>query len=129
MPTQTDQDILGLLSLLFWMLMIVVSLKYVTIVLRADNRGEGGTLALMELALRGKSGKARWRLIILGLIGACLFYGDSMITPAISVLSAIEGIGIVSHRLDDRSEEHTSELQSLIRISYAVFCLKKKKEI
>src|SRR3546814_14492548 len=78
MPTQTDQDILGLLSLLFWMLMIVVSLKYVTIVLRADNRGEGGTLALMELALRGKSGKARWRLIILGLIGACLFYGDRM---------------------------------------------------
>ena len=93
-------DILGLLSLLFWMLMIVVSLKYVTIILKADNRGEGGTLALMELALRGKSGKARWRLMILGLIGACLFYGDSMITPAISVLSAIEGISIVSHRFD-----------------------------
>ncbi|MGB3290904.1 MAG: potassium transporter Kup [Burkholderiaceae bacterium] len=101
MPTQDAGDILGLLSLLFWMLMIVVSLKYVTFILKADNRGEGGTLALMELALRGKSGKKRWRLIFLGLIGACLFYGDSMITPAISVLSAVEGIGIVSHRFDD----------------------------
>ncbi|HWK70617.1 MAG TPA: potassium transporter Kup [Burkholderiaceae bacterium] len=101
MPSQGAADILGLLSLLFWMLMIVVSLKYVTIILKADNRGEGGTLALMELALRGKSGKTRWRLMFLGLIGACLFYGDSMITPAISVLSAIEGISIVSHRFDD----------------------------
>ncbi|WP_353149771.1 potassium transporter Kup [Pollutimonas bauzanensis] len=96
-----EAEILGLLSLLFWMLMIVVSLKYVTIILRADNRGEGGTLALMELALRGVSGPGRrWRLIVLGLIGACLFYGDSMITPAISVLSAIEGISVISHRLD-----------------------------
>ncbi len=96
-----EAEILGLLSLMFWMLMIVVSLKYVTIILRADNRGEGGTLALMELALRGVSGPKRWRLIVLGLIGACLFYGDSIITPAISVLSAIEGLSIVSHRLDD----------------------------
>ncbi|MGP1615170.1 MAG: potassium transporter Kup, partial [Pollutimonas bauzanensis] len=95
-----EAEILGLLSLLFWMLMVVVSLKYVTIILRADNRGEGGTLALMELAVRGVSGRKRWRLIVLGLIGACLFYGDSMITPAISVLSALEGIAIVSHRLD-----------------------------
>lgn len=101
MPEQGEPAILGLLSLLFWMLMVVVSLKYVTIILRADNRGEGGTLALMELALRGRGREKRWRLIILGLIGACLFYGDSMITPAISVLSAIEGISIVSHRLDD----------------------------
>src|SRR5690606_17636295 len=82
------------------MLILVVSLKYVTCILRADNRGEGGTLALMELALRGRSGQGRWRLAVLGLIGASLFYGDSMITPAISVLSAVEGIGIVSHRLD-----------------------------
>lgn len=95
-----EAEILGLLSLLFWMLMVVVSLKYVTIILRADNRGEGGTLALMELAVRGMSGPKRWRLIVLGLIGASLFYGDSMITPAISVLSAIEGIAIISHRLD-----------------------------
>ena len=100
MTEQGEPAILGLLSLLFWMLMVVVSLKYITIILRADNRGEGDTLALMELALRGRDGRWRWRLIILGLIGACLFYGDSMITPAISVLSAIEGISIVSHRLD-----------------------------
>ncbi|WP_269495011.1 potassium transporter Kup [Castellaniella sp. S9] len=92
--------ILGVLSILFWMLVVVVSLKYVTCILRADNRGEGGTLALMELAARGRSAQARWRLVILGLIGASLFYGDSMITPAISVLSAVEGIGVVSHTLD-----------------------------
>nr|WP_233582732.1 potassium transporter Kup [Candidimonas sp. SYP-B2681] len=101
MSNPGEAEILGLLSLLFWMLMIVVSLKYVTIILRADNRGEGGTLALMELALRGVSGPKRWRLIVLGLIGACLFYGDSIITPAISVLSAIEGLSIVSHKLDE----------------------------
>jgi KUP system potassium uptake protein len=93
-------QILGVLSLLFWMLMLVVSLKYVTLILRADNKGEGGTLALMELAIRASSGKRRWLLIVLGLIGTGLFYGDTMITPAISVLSAIEGIGIVSHTLD-----------------------------
>ncbi|NGM88097.1 potassium transporter Kup [Parapusillimonas sp. SGNA-6] len=94
------EDILGLLSLLFWMLMIVVSLKYVTIMLTADNRGEGGTLALLELALRGVSGQKRWRLILPGLVGAGLFYGDSVITPAISVLSAIEGLGLISQRFD-----------------------------
>ncbi len=94
------QHVLGVLSILFWMLMIVVSFKYVTLVLRADNRGEGGTLALLELAVRGREGRLRWVLIVLGIFGAALFYGDSMITPAISVLSALEGIGIVSHQLD-----------------------------
>jgi len=100
MPEALPEHILGLLSLLFWMLMLVVSLKYVTLMLRADNRGEGGTLALMELAARGLSGRRRWVVVILGLTGACLFYGDSVITPAISVLSAVEGIGVVSHTLD-----------------------------
>ncbi|MNL03709.1 potassium transport protein Kup [compost metagenome] len=80
--------------------MVVVSVKYVTLVLRADNRGEGGTLALLELAVRAREGKLRWVLIVLGIFGAALFYGDSMITPAISVLSALEGISIVSHQLD-----------------------------
>jgi len=94
------EHVLGMLSILFWMLIVVVSVKYVTCILRADNRGEGGTLALMELAMRGRPGRVRWRLAVLGLIGASLFYGDSMITPAISVLSAVEGIGVVSHRLD-----------------------------
>jgi len=92
--------LLGVLSILFWMLMVVVSVKYVTLVLRADNRGEGGTLALLELAVRAREGKLRWVLIVLGIFGAALFYGDSMITPAISVLSALEGISIVSHQLD-----------------------------
>lgn len=92
--------ILGVLSILFWLLMVVVSFKYVTLVLRADNRGEGGTLALLELAVRGRQGRGRSGLIMLGIFGAALFYGDSMITPAISVLSAIEGIGVVSHTLD-----------------------------
>ncbi len=100
LPNPGESDVLGLMSLLFWLLMLVVSLKYVTIILRADNRGEGGTLALMELAVRGMSGKNRWRFIILGLIGACLFYGDTIITPAISVLAAVEGISVVSHRLN-----------------------------
>ncbi|ARP95544.1 potassium transporter Kup [Bordetella genomosp. 13] len=92
--------VLGILSILFWLLMLVVSFKYVSLVLRADNRGEGGTLALLELAVRGRQGRSRAVLIGLGIFGAALFYGDSMITPAISVLSALEGIGVVSHRLD-----------------------------
>ncbi len=99
-PVLDNEHILGVLSILFWMLMVVVSLKYVMLVLRADNHGEGGTLALMELAVRGLSGRKKGVLTVLGLIGAALFYGDSMITPAISVLSAIEGVSIVSHRLD-----------------------------
>lgn len=95
------EHVLGVLSLLFWLLMIVVSLKYVICVLRADNHGEGGILALMELAIRGLSGRKKWVYTIFGLIGASLFYGDSVITPAISVMSAIEGISVVSHRLDE----------------------------
>lgn len=94
------EQVLGLLSLLFWMLVAVVTLKYVIIMLRVDNRGEGGTLALMELARRGLNGRHRWAVYVIGLLGACLFYGDTMVTPAISVLSAMEGIGVVSHRLD-----------------------------
>lgn len=94
------EQVYGVLSLLFWLITLLVSLKYVTVVLRLDNKGEGGTLALMELAARGLRGKHRRILTVLGLIGASLFYGDSMITPAISVLSAIEGVGMVSPLLD-----------------------------
>src|SRR5215208_2909300 len=86
-PINAD-NVLGVLSLIFWSLMVVVSLKYVILVLRADNRGEGGIIALMSLALDGVSGRAAGALILLGLCGAALFYGDSAITPAISVLSA-----------------------------------------
>src|SRR2546421_6359885 len=89
----THDNILGVLSLIFWSLVIVISLKYLVFVMRADNRGEGGILALMSLARTRESGggtsKRRALLIALGLFGSALLYGDGMITPAISVLSAI----------------------------------------
>jgi KUP system potassium uptake protein len=92
--------VLGILSILFWLVMIVVSIKYVILVLRADNKGEGGVLALMELAIRNIKPGHRPILLVLGIFGACLFYGDSVITPAISVLSALEGISVISDRFD-----------------------------
>lgn len=93
-----SDDILGVLSLIFWALMIVVTLKYVLFVMRADNHGEGGILALTALTLRAGTMTAQQRsiLITIGLIGAALFYGDGMITPAISVLSALEGLDIAT---------------------------------
>lgn len=99
-PVLNEEHILGVLSLLFWLLTIVVSLKYVICILRADNQGEGGILALMELAIAKLNGKKRWVYITFGLVGAALFYGDSIITPAISVMSAIEGLSIVSSHMD-----------------------------
>jgi KUP system potassium uptake protein len=92
---------MGVLSILFWLLMVIVSFQYVMLILQADNRGEGGTLALLALAVRGRKKRARQWLTLLGIFGAALFYGDSMITPAISVLSALEGISVISHRFDD----------------------------
>jgi KUP system potassium uptake protein len=89
-------NVLGVLSMLFWVLVIVVAIKYVLVIMRADNRGEGGIFALLSLALAAIGGRAQWWLSMLGLAGAALFYGDSMITPAISVLSAVEGIGVVT---------------------------------
>jgi KUP system potassium uptake protein len=90
-------DIFGVLSLIFWALIITVTLKYVTFVMRADNHGEGGILALMALAQRvAKSDKTRAMLGMVGIIGAGLFFGDGMITPAISVLSAVAGLEVVS---------------------------------
>jgi KUP system potassium uptake protein len=89
--------IFGVLSLIFWSMMIIVTLKYVTIVMRADNKGEGGSLALLALINRTTSDKKRWTsgIILLGVFATALFYGDSMITPAISVLSAVEGLTTV----------------------------------
>ena len=81
--------VMGLLSLIIWALVMIVSLKYVVLLLRADNKGEGGTLSLMALALRSLGGRNRF-ILALGMVGAALFYGDSIITPAISVLSAVE---------------------------------------
>ncbi|TAL84436.1 MAG: potassium transporter Kup [Rhodanobacter sp.] len=94
--TPSPAAVLGVLSLIFWSLMIVVSLKYVTFVMRADNKGEGGIMALMALAQRslGGSARARWLLAVIGIFGAALFYGDGVITPAISVLGAVEGLRI-----------------------------------
>ena len=92
------ENVLGILSLTFWMLTVVVSIKYVGFILRADNRGEGGILALVALALSALEDRPRLRygLIVLALVGAAMFYGDSVITPAISVMSAVEGLEIVS---------------------------------
>ncbi|MCY1040487.1 potassium transporter Kup [Corallococcus sp. bb12-1] len=97
--TPTPANVLGVLSLIVWALIIVVSVKYLIFVMRADNRGEGGILALMALAMqrpRGQSHRARPMLITLGLFGAALIYGDGVITPAISVLSAVEGLSVAT---------------------------------
>jgi KUP system potassium uptake protein len=87
--------VLGVLSLILWALILIVTLKYVLILLRADNKGEGGTLALMALAQRAL-GRSAPALVLLGIISAALFYGDALITPALSVLSAIEGLKVAT---------------------------------
>ncbi|MGN6182718.1 MAG: potassium transporter Kup [Thermoanaerobaculia bacterium] len=95
----THDNVLGVLSLITWSLILVITLKYLVFVLRADNRGEGGILALMSLVRpreAGRRGVRRGVLIALGLFGSALLYGDGMITPAITMLSAIEGIGVVT---------------------------------
>jgi len=96
-PVTTD-NVLGILSLIFWTLLPVISLKYMVYVLRADNRGEGGIFALLAL-LRPDRQQTRWIrrvLILLGLLGASILYGDAVITPAISVLSAVEGLQLAA---------------------------------
>lgn len=94
-------NVLGVVSLILWGLIIVISLKYVTLVLRADNRGEGGIMALTALALSSVTQKSKWYypVMLLGMIGAGLFFGDGVITPAISVLSAIEGLEVATPAL------------------------------
>src|SRR3982751_5928833 len=87
--------VLGVLSLILWALLIVVTAKYVLLLLRADNNGEGGTLSLMALGQRAL-GRRSWFLLALGVVGASMFIGDSMITPAISVLSAVEGLKLAT---------------------------------
>jgi len=98
----TTDGVLGVLSLIAWSLTVVVTLKYVIVIMRADNRGEGGILALTALALRSTSRRGRRHRLILmaGLVGAALFYGDGVITPAISVLSAFEGLKIATPLFD-----------------------------
>ncbi len=98
-----QENILGVLSLVFWSLLIVISIKYLTVVMRADNEGEGGILALTSLVMpheREESRRHRWVLVMIGLFGTALLYGDGMITPAISVLSAVEGIEVATPVLE-----------------------------
>src|SRR6476660_324152 len=92
------EDVLGILSLITWALIIIVTVKYVLVVMRADNRGEGGVLALMALVSRRAEISPRRRnlYLFLGMAGAALFYGDCLLTPAVSVLGAIEGLNVVS---------------------------------
>jgi len=94
----TTQNIYGILSIFFWTLTTIISLKYVSLVLRADNHGEGGLVAMLALASQSVKDQPRLRkvLLMLGIFGTCLFYGDGVITPAISVLSAVEGLEIIS---------------------------------
>ncbi|HZI84174.1 MAG TPA: potassium transporter Kup [Casimicrobiaceae bacterium] len=96
----TEPNVYGILSIIFWAITIIVTLKYVTLIMRADNRGEGGIMALTALVSRGLSERrARWWLVGLGIFGAAMFYGDGMITPAISVLSAVEGLEVMAPSL------------------------------
>src|SRR3954470_24665382 len=97
----TPANVLGVLSLVFWSLVLIVAVKYAGFIMRADNRGEGGIMALSALAQRTMRGnpRARWVIMILGLFGSSLFFGDGVITPAISVLSAVEGVSVAAPQL------------------------------
>ncbi|HET6719189.1 MAG TPA: potassium transporter Kup [Rhodocyclaceae bacterium] len=96
----TPENVFGILSLIFWSIMALVSFKYVAVIMRADNKGEGGSLALLALITeRAKSSGLTWSVTMLGVFAAALFFGDSMITPAISVLSAVEGLEVITPTL------------------------------
>jgi len=97
-----EANLLGILSLIFWSLISVVSVKYITFIMNASNHGEGGIMALLALAIRkNKSKKNRFLILSIGMLGACMFYADGMITPAISVMSAIEGIEFITPAFHD----------------------------
>src|SRR5687768_6585963 len=98
----TPANILGVLSLIFWSLVAIVSVKYLVFVTRANNKGEGGDLALLSLAFpdRERAGRVGQMVILLGVFGAALLYGDGMITPAVTVLSAVEGLTVATHAFE-----------------------------
>jgi len=100
--TPTEPNVLAALSALFWAMMLIISIKYVWVMLKFDNNGEGGVLALTALANRSIQGASRWKLVIVtaGIFAAALFYGDALITPAISVLSAVEGLSVAAPTLE-----------------------------
>ena len=97
----TAENIYGVLSLVFWTLTVIVSVKYVVLILRADNNGKGGLIAMPALASQAVKGKPalRRRLLLLGIFGTAIFFGDGVITPAISVLSAVEGLEVAAPAL------------------------------
>ncbi len=115
----TRDTVLGVLSMIVWALIIVVTIKYVLVLLRADNNGEGGTLSLTALAARAL-GRRTPLVLLLGIIGAAMFLGDSVITPAISVLSAVEGLALVTPAL----EHYVMPLTVLILI--ALFAVQRR---
>src|SRR5579863_373641 len=96
------EAVLGIVSLIFWSLIVVISVKYAILIMRADNHGEGGILALLALVSPRRAKQSRWRaiMVVIGLVGATLLYGDGCITPAISVLSAIEGLKIYAPKME-----------------------------
>lgn len=112
-----EANIMGMLSLIFWALIIVVSIKYVVFIMRADNQGEGGIMALIALVRKAvkKRPRLKWAFLSLGVFGAALFYGDGIITPAISVLSAVEGLRVLSPTL------HEAVIPLALLILFALF--------
>lgn len=117
----TPENVLGVLSLILWALILVVTVKYVAFVMRADNRGEGGIMALIALAgQQAGQNKRQQRFIMLaGIIGACMFFADGMITPAISVLSAVEGLEIAAPRL------HTLIIPITLAVLFVLFWMQR----
>src|SRR5512141_1573136 len=100
-PLNAD-NVMGILSLIVWSMAWTIAFKYLTVMMRADNNGEGGILALLALALRETRAQpvTKWVIISIGIFGAAMFYGDSMITPAITVLSAVEGVAVNAPALE-----------------------------
>ena len=120
--TLNRQNVIGIVSLILWSLMVVVTLKYVTLIMRADNHGEGGIMALLSLAASSVADRPRLRkgLLVIGVFGAALFYGDGVITPAISVLSAVEGLKLATPSLTPYVE------QIAVAVLIALFMLQKR---
>src|SRR5215472_8540469 len=115
----TSADVVGVLSLMLWTLMVIVTLKYVSILMRFDNRGEGGTLSLMALVQKA-GGRGASLIIGIGMIGAGMFFGDAVLTPAISVLSAVEGLKVV-HGLSGRIDAFVPLIALVMLIGLFVF--------
>ena len=116
-----EANLLGILSLIFWSLISVVSVKYITFIMNASNHGEGGIMALLALAIRkNKSKKNRFLILSIGMLGACMFYADGMITPAISVMSAIEGIEFITPAF------HDFIIPITLLIIFGLFCAQSK---